>query len=128
MVQNKTKLKMKTEKIISTGIWIMKTLMVLVLFVSCSTNSGNDETQTGADTEAPTKPSGLYVENVTQTTAELYWDAATDNVGVQYYSIYQNGTYLADSGQTFYALDDLEPGTAYTYQVLAIDAAATHPI
>ncbi|MAU15404.1 MAG: hypothetical protein CMH46_07680 [Muricauda sp.] len=114
---------MKTGKIISTGIWIKTTLMVLVLFVSCSTNSGNDGTPTGADTEAPTKPSGLYVENVTQTTAELYWDAATDNVGVQNYSIYQNGTYLADSGQTFYALSGLEPGSVYTYQVLATDAA-----
>nr|WP_321410765.1 fibronectin type III domain-containing protein [uncultured Allomuricauda sp.] len=114
---------MRTKKLIRKFSQVKGILMVLILVVSCSSSGGNDETPIDEDTQAPTKPSGLVVENVTQTTADLRWDASSDNVGVKNYSIYQNGTYLASSGQAFYALNDLEPGSEYSYQVLATDAA-----
>ena len=103
--------------------YVMGMVMLLVLLVSCSSSGGNDEPTMEKDTQAPTAPSGLIAENVTRTTAELRWDASADNIGVQNYSIYQNGSYLASAGQTFYALDNLEPGNVYIYQVLATDAA-----
>lgn len=98
--------------------------MALMFLASCSSSGGSDDGPTlEVDQEAPTAPTGLTAENITQTTARLSWDAATDNVGVQNYAIYQDGVFLTSSGQFFYALDDLEPGTTYSYQVLAIDQA-----
>ncbi|MEQ5789785.1 fibronectin type III domain-containing protein [Muricauda sp. NFXS6] len=98
--------------------------MALMFLASCSSSGGSDDGPTPeVDQEAPTAPTGLTAENITQTTARLSWDAATDNVGVQNYAIYQDGVFLTSSGQFFYALDDLEPGTTYSYQVLAIDQA-----
>ncbi|MCR9228434.1 MAG: fibronectin type III domain-containing protein [Flavobacteriaceae bacterium] len=114
---------MRTMEFIRKFDQVKGIVMVLLLLASCSSGGGNDAPLIDEDTQAPTKPSGLIVENVTQTTAELRWDASTDNIGVKNYSIYQNGSYLASSGQTFYALDNLEPGNVYTYQVMAADAA-----
>lgn len=99
-------------------------VIALMLLASCSSSGGSDDGPTPeADREAPTVPTGLTAENITQTTARLSWDATTDNVGVQNYAIYQDGVFLTSSGQLFYALEDLEPGTTYSYQVLAIDQA-----
>lgn len=123
MLLSRTQYKMRIKKLIRKFSQVKGIIMVLILLVSCSSSGGNDEPPIDEDTQAPTKPSELVVENVTQTTAELRWDASSDNVGVQNYSIYQNGAYLASSGQTFYALNDLEPGSEYSYQVLATDAA-----
>tara|TARA_Y100001001_G_scaffold148421_1_gene157369 strand:- start:453 stop:1862 length:1410 start_codon:yes stop_codon:yes gene_type:complete len=116
-------IRMRTLKLMAKLTYVMGMVMLLVLLVSCSSSGGNDEPTMEKDTQAPTAPSGLIAENVTRTTAELRWDASADNIGVQNYSIYQNGSYLASAGQTFYALDNLEPGNVYIYQVLATDAA-----
>lgn len=99
-------------------------VMALMFLASCSSSGGSDDGPTPeVDQEVPTVPTGLTAENITQTTARLSWDAATDNIGVQNYAIYQDGVFLTSSGQLFYALEDLEPGTTYSYQVLAIDQA-----
>ncbi|AEM72378.1 Fibronectin type III domain protein [Allomuricauda ruestringensis DSM 13258] len=99
-------------------------IMVLMLFVACSSSESNsDDTSAETDIQAPSSPTGLTADNITQTSVELNWGAASDNVGIQNYSLYQNGSYLASSGQTSYVLSDLEPGKVYEYQVRATDAA-----
>jgi len=97
--------------------------VVLVFTVLSCTSESNGDGETIVDTEAPTAPSGLVAENVTQTSLYLYWDPAADNVKVKNYSLYQNGEFLVGSGKASYYIKNLEPGESYTYQILATDAA-----
>jgi PKD repeat protein len=78
----------------------------------------------GADAEAPSAPSGLTVTSKSETSVGLSWTAATDNVGVAGYEVYE-GTRLAGtaSGETAYVVTGLNPGTAYSFTVVAKDAA-----
>ena len=66
----------------------MKNLIIFFLLVSSSTvfsqnyHYALDEAPADSDTENPTAPQNLVASNITQTSANLTWDAATDNVGV----------------------------------------------
>jgi exo-poly-alpha-galacturonosidase len=87
------------------------------------------------DATVPSWPHGarLTVTRVSATAVRLSWPAATDNVGVIGYRIYQNrqpvgGPFTpidtaATTAQTSYVIDGLRPGTAYTFTVQAGDAA-----
>ncbi len=77
----------------------------------------------GGDDEAPTAPSGLAASNITMTSVSLSWNAATDNVGVTGYQVYQNGSLLANTTGTSYNVTGLNSGTNYSYYVIAEDAA-----
>lgn len=78
------------------------------------------------DNEAPTAPGNLRVNgSPTSTSVSLAWNPSTDNVGVTGYKVYR-GTTLAGtvSGTTSsYTVSGLSPNTAYTFTVLAVDAA-----
>jgi parallel beta-helix repeat protein len=73
----------------------------------------------------PTAPQNLRATNVTPSTVDLAWDAASDDVGVTTYRLRRNGSPIADlSGSTLtYSDTGLSPGTQYTYSVTALDAA-----
>jgi len=77
------------------------------------------------DTTPPTAPAGLTATATSPTTVSLSWSASTDNVGVTGYTISRGGTAIGTvSGTTTsYGDSGLTPGTAYTYQVTASDAA-----
>ncbi|MEK7950994.1 malectin domain-containing carbohydrate-binding protein [Luteolibacter soli] len=79
---------------------------------------------TPADTVAPTRPGSLNA-NTGNGTVQLTWNASTDEVGVTGYRIRRNGnpTPIATVGALTYADAGLSNGTAYTYDVRAIDAA-----
>ncbi|MGG3280245.1 glycosyl hydrolase family 18 protein [Paenibacillus solani] len=82
-------------------------------------------TPTAPDTTPPTAPANLTFTAKTQTSVTLAWGASTDNVGVTGYDVY-NGSTLAASvnGTTLTAvINNLTPGTAYTFTVKAKDAA-----
>jgi chitodextrinase len=85
---------------------------------------------TGApDGTAPSKPGNLSAAAASSSQVNLSWSASSDNVGVVGYNVYRNGTLLAGPTQpdpnppTTYSDDTAVPGTAYTYQVSAVDAA-----
>ena len=40
------------------------------------------------DTEAPTVPTNIKAENITENSADISWEASTDNVGVVSYEVY----------------------------------------
>ncbi|MFC5047068.1 GEVED domain-containing protein [Aquimarina hainanensis] len=76
-----------------------------------------------ADTQAPSAPTGLTASNVTETTLTLSWNAATDNVGVVGYDVYQGATNLGSVTATTRNITGLTANTAYQFTVKAKDAA-----
>ena len=76
----------------------------------------------GSDTTAPSATT-LTASGTTTTSTNLYWAAATDNLGVTGYSIYQNGVFKATITATAYAVSGLSASINYTFYVVAKDAA-----
>jgi lysophospholipase L1-like esterase/chitodextrinase len=77
----------------------------------------------GADTTAPSPPTGLSAATISSSQINLTWTASTDNVGVTSYQIYRNGVSIATTGGTTYQSTGLAASTAYAYTVAAYDAA-----
>ncbi|WP_282084821.1 reprolysin-like metallopeptidase [Aquimarina algiphila] len=77
----------------------------------------------GGDTQAPTIPDGLNTSNITQNSVDLNWNAATDNVGVTGYDIYQGNTVITTVSTTSYQVTGLTANTAYSFRIKAKDAA-----
>jgi len=76
------------------------------------------------DTQPPTVPSGLSAVAVSSSQIDLSWTASTDNVGVTAYRISRGGAPLATvTTGTSYSDLGLTPSTAYSYTVIAVDAA-----
>ncbi len=96
---------------------------------SASSNSVSVTTSAGGDTQAPTAPT-LSSAGKTDTTASLSWTASTDNVGVNGYEIYMNGSSTAIASvsgtTTSYTATGLAASTAYSFTVKAKDAAANY--
>jgi chitodextrinase len=81
-----------------------------------------------ADIEAPSVPSGLTASASSATQVDLSWLASTDNVGVEGYTIYRDGTVLTSVSGSTISYSDLsaQESTTYTYSVDAFDAAGNH--
>ncbi len=75
-----------------------------------------------SDTVAPTAPT-LAASGTTETTTNLSWSGATDNVAVTGYDVYQNGAFRASTASTSYTVTGLTPSTNYSFTVRAKDAA-----
>ena len=74
------------------------------------------------DTQDPTVPANLRSPARSETTIDLAWDTATDNVGVTGYRVY--GPFGAvDVPGTSYTATGLGIGTSYGFQVSALDEA-----
>ncbi|MGH8175610.1 MAG: fibronectin type III domain-containing protein [Steroidobacter sp.] len=79
---------------------------------------------TTLDTTVPTTPGAPTFSNLTATSATANWTASTDNVGVVGYNYRLNaGTWQTLGNVTSVALTGLSPGTNYTFEVRARDAA-----
>ncbi len=76
-----------------------------------------------ADTTPPSAPTALAASNATQTSLALTWNAATDNLGVTGYDVYRNATKVATVTSAASSQIGLTCGTAYTFGVVARDAA-----
>jgi Zn-dependent metalloprotease/chitodextrinase len=76
-----------------------------------------------ADTQAPSAPYNLVASNVTQTTVDLAWIAATDNVGVTGYDVYKDGSLLGSTTGTNAQVTGLIANTSYSFYVKAKDAS-----
>ncbi|MBB6372272.1 endonuclease [Chryseobacterium shigense] len=76
-----------------------------------------------ADTQSPTAATNLVAQNPTSSTMSLSWTAATDNIGVVAYNVYANGVLKATVSGTTATVQGLTPSTAYTFYVIAKDAA-----
>ena len=76
-----------------------------------------------SDTTAPSRPGTPAASAITGTGATLTWTASTDNRAVTGYTVYRGTTQLATSATNSVTLTGLTPGTAYTVNVVARDAA-----
>ncbi|MEU9851836.1 carbohydrate binding domain-containing protein [Streptomyces sp. NPDC047974] len=77
----------------------------------------------GGDTQAPSAPAGLQVTSKTASAVTLAWAAASDDVGVTGYDVYQGATKVSTVTGTTATVGGLAPSTAYTFTVKARDAA-----
>ena len=80
------------------------------------------------DSEAPSEPTGLIANATSATQVDLSWQAASDNIGVEGYTIYRDGVALSTvPGLTLtYTDDTVSPSTSYVYSVDAFDAVGNY--
>lgn len=75
------------------------------------------------DTTPPSIPENVIAVVLSSTEISLSWDASTDDVAVVGYSIYRDGSPIANAPTNAYLDATLTPGTMYCYSVLSYDAA-----
>ena len=74
------------------------------------------------DTEPPSAPRSLAVASNNVNAVSLKWTASTDNDGVASYEIQRDGVVVGTSRTPTFADTTVQPGTTYSYRVLAYDA------
>lgn len=85
-------------------------------------NSNFTITGSNTDTTAPTT-STLTASGTTTSSTNLSWTAATDNVGISGYDVYQNGVLRTSTTTTTLSVTGLTASTTYNFYVKAKDAA-----
>jgi len=80
-----------------------------------------------ADTTAPSVPAGVTARAQSFTSILVNWTASTDDSGIASYRVFRDGgaTPVATVQTTSYTDIGLTPATAYSYTVVAVDAAPT---
>lgn len=73
------------------------------------------------DNIPPSDVSNLRADQVTDQSVSLLWDAATDNVGIKEYEVYQDEVLLGKTSALQYVASNLDPDTEYTFTVVAVD-------
>ncbi|HEX8529840.1 MAG TPA: fibronectin type III domain-containing protein, partial [Cytophagales bacterium] len=76
-----------------------------------------------ADNEAPSAVADLAAPTVTDKSVRLTWGAATDNVRVDGYDVYNGTTLLGTTAALEFNVTGLAAATAYTFTVKAKDGA-----
>jgi chitodextrinase len=76
-----------------------------------------------SDQTPPSAPGQPTVTPLLPSLADVSWPAATDNVGVTTYELYQDGKRIAVTDKTTVRVSGLKPQTAYSFTVVARDAA-----
>src|SRR3989339_582837 len=91
-------------------------------------NSGNKSANSNfvivstLDVEPPTAPTNLMVSSKDDKSVSLSWEASTDNVGVNYYSVYRGNVKIGASSELTFVDLGLSPNTTYLYKIVASDA------
>ena len=64
-------------------------IIAITFLVSCGSD---DDEMSDIDNQNPTAPQNLTISNITDSSLDLSWSEATDNVGVTNYKLYLDGT------------------------------------
>jgi hypothetical protein len=96
--------------------------------VDAATNAGTSSdvhvtVDNGSDTTPPTPPGNLTATANNATKVTLSWTASADASGIASYEVRRDGTVIATEPSPGYVDTGLTPGTAYVYEVRAIDGA-----
>jgi chitodextrinase len=70
----------------------------------------------------PSSPTGLATSNITTTSVDLSWTAATDNIGVTGYRILRGAVEIGDVVAPPFTASALASGTEHVFSVVAYDA------
>ncbi|WP_367391272.1 T9SS type A sorting domain-containing protein [Lewinella sp. LCG006] len=93
----------------------------------CVSEEGEDQCPEEAvlvpDMVAPTAPANLVASNVTISSVDLNWSAATDEYGVTAYDVLQDGIVVQTVTGLATTVNDLLPSTTYTFAIQARDEA-----
>ncbi len=87
---------------------------------------GSGSASIQVDTTPPNPPTSLSVAAKGKKMVELNWQPATDGnagTGIQYYSIFRNGTWIGDTTSTLYQDKDFSKSGTNDYWVTATDRA-----
>jgi YD repeat-containing protein len=98
-----------------------------LLFARTLDRAGNISEEAEAvvkiDRTAPSAPSRLIKTQFSESSVDIEWDAATDNVGVDRYYIYYDDLFLGDTDGTAANVIGLLPSSVYRLTVRAVDKA-----
>ena len=75
------------------------------------------------DQTPPSQPGNFKATSLDANRISLSWSASTDNIGVSGYRITRNSVVLTTVPGTSYTDTGLSASTAYSYQIVALDAA-----
>ncbi len=93
------------------------------IFFDVSNTNFTISAGTAPDTVAPTAPT-LSSAGTTETTTNLSWSGATDNVAVTGYDVFRNGALIGSTTTaTTFAVTGLTASTVYSFTVKSKDAA-----
>ena len=93
------------------------------IFFDVSNTNFTITTGAAPDTVAPTAPT-LSAAGTTETTTNLSWSGATDNVAVTGYDVFRNGALIGSTTTaTTFAVTGLTASTVYSFTVKSKDAA-----
>jgi hypothetical protein len=77
-----------------------------------------------ADLTAPTVPTNLSAQALSQSATRLQWSASSDaGTGVGGYKVFKDGSYLATTTSTTYDVTGMAAGEVHSYRVSAFDQA-----
>jgi bacillolysin len=88
-----------------------------------SNNASITTLPTPIDNTPPTAPTALTASGITDVSTNLSWTAATDNIAVTGYNVYNGATLITTVTGTTFTVTGLSASTAYTFSVKAKDAA-----
>ncbi|WP_158855182.1 glycosyl hydrolase [Halorhabdus sp. CUG00001] len=95
-------------------------------FGNASPQATIDVTTDSEDTAPPNAPRNPQTGSPSKTSIDLSWEAASDvgeGSGIDHYAVLVDGQEYTTTAETSVALDDLDPGTKYTFGVVAVDGA-----
>ncbi len=76
-----------------------------------------------SDSMPPSTPTNLHSMGVTESSVNLMWNAATDNVAVTGYQVSRDGVVIGTTNKLVLTDSGLQPGSSYRYVVRAVDGA-----
>ncbi|WP_025680177.1 OmpL47-type beta-barrel domain-containing protein [Paenibacillus massiliensis] len=75
------------------------------------------------DVEPPSPPSNLKITESFSTSVQLNWNPSQDNVEVQEYLIYYNGSLVGRTSNTKFTVQDINVNKEYSFYVVAVDTS-----
>ena len=111
----------------SPSLWMVLLLVAAILVPTTLAASRGDKSQstrnTYNDRRAPRPVESLAVAAADSASVTLDWGRTWDNVGVEGYGVYLDGTRKTDTASTTYTFTNLVCGKGYTMGVDAFDDA-----